>query len=230
MPCVYVNMNRPKGILSRLPQLPAHNWLITDLECYDDCGWDGCEKWGKQTLFLTDEELRHDVESYNMLIVWGVFSAIPSEYTMEDICKYPFPESQIPYYMSSKIVPQHPLAFLELYFDDGDFTFVSSHDAALLKPLFRLRCEVHDEEAENRIMNAHLRRIQDILRKEVPNLSPQIANEVQWNVWRAFFKGKSDSVSDDTLRPCITKAYHKELKIGQQRKYFDTLGDPYLQD
>ena len=23
------------------------NWLITELECYDHCGWDGCEKWAE---------------------------------------------------------------------------------------------------------------------------------------------------------------------------------------
>lgn len=44
MPCVYVETSHCKDILAALPELPSHNWLITGLECYDHCGWDGCEK------------------------------------------------------------------------------------------------------------------------------------------------------------------------------------------
>ena len=44
MPCVYVETSHFKDILAALPELPSHNWLITGLECYDHCGWDGCEK------------------------------------------------------------------------------------------------------------------------------------------------------------------------------------------
>lgn len=178
MPCVYVETSRFKEILAALPKLPSHNWLITGLECYDHCGWDGCEKWAEQRLFLTDEELRHDVNLRNMQIIWGVFSAIPAEFTKEDIFKYPLPESENPRYMSSRIVPQHPLAFLELYADDGCFTLISSHDASLLEPLYRLPYRIRNEEADNKVMNAQLRRIQDALSKEVPAVSPEVANEV----------------------------------------------------
>ena len=47
MPCVYVETSQFKDILAALPELPPHNWLITDLECYDNRGWDGCEKLGR---------------------------------------------------------------------------------------------------------------------------------------------------------------------------------------
>ena len=59
--------------------------------------------------------------------------------------------------MSSRIVPQHPLAFLELYADDGCFTYVSSHDPSLLEPLYQLPCMVRDEEASNKIMNGWMK-------------------------------------------------------------------------
>ena len=69
MPCVYVETSHFKDILAALSELPSHNWLITGLECYDHCGWDGCEKWAEPELFLTDEELRHDVNLRNMQII-----------------------------------------------------------------------------------------------------------------------------------------------------------------
>ncbi len=58
MPCVYGKTSQFKDIPSALPELPTHNWLITDLECYD--------KWAERELFLTDEELRQDVNLRNM--------------------------------------------------------------------------------------------------------------------------------------------------------------------
>ena len=73
MPCVYVETSCFKDILASLPELPPHNWLITDLDCFDYCGWDGCEKWAERELFLTDEELLHDINLRNMQMIWGVF-------------------------------------------------------------------------------------------------------------------------------------------------------------
>ena len=228
MPCVFVDTNRFKDILAALPELPPHNWLITDLDCFDYCGWDGCEKWAERELFLTDEEFLHDINLRNMQMIWGVFSAIPAEYTKEEIYKYPLPESENPRYMANRIVPQHPLAIVELYADDGCFTFVSSHDASLLEPLYQLPCKVYDEEADNRIMNAQLRRIQDTLRKEVPDVSPEIANEVQWKVWHALFKDKADDVDDAKLRTAVMTEYHRQLLPG--RNYRTTYWDPYTQE
>ncbi len=228
MPCVYVETSQFKDILATLPELPPHNWLITDLDCFDYCGWDGCEKWAERKLFLTDEELRRDVDLRNMQMIWGVFSAIPAEYSKDNICKYPLPELEDPRYMSNRIVPQHPLAFLELYADDGCFTYVSSHDAALLEPLYHLPYKVRDKEADNKIMNAKLRRIQDIIRKEVPDVSPEVANEVQWKVWWVLFKDKDDVVDDTTLHTTVMKEYRKQLLPGHN--YRTTYWDPYTQE
>lgn len=66
MPSIYIETCFLKDILAAIPELPPHNWLITDLECYDNSGWDGCEKWAKTELFLTDEELRRDINLRNM--------------------------------------------------------------------------------------------------------------------------------------------------------------------
>ena len=228
MPCVYVETSQFKDILAALPELPPHNWLITDLECYDNQGWDGCEKWAERDWFLTDEELRRDVNLRNMQIIWGVFSAIPAEYSKEDIYKHSLPKSENPRYASNRIVPQHPLAFLELYADDGWFTYVSSHDASLLETLYRLPFKVRNEEASNKVMNAQLRRIQDMLRKEVPDVSPEVANEVQWKVWHALFKGKDSMIDDAKLYSAVMKEYH--IQVLPRHNYRTTYWDPYTQE
>lgn len=228
MPCVCVETSYFKDILASLPELPPHNWLITDLECYDYCGWEGCEKWAQREVFLTDEALRRDINLRNMQMIWGVFSAIPAGYTREDIYKYPRPESETPRYMSNKIVPQHPLAFLELYAEDGGSTFVSARDISLLEPLYQLPCHVRDLEADNRVMNAQLRRIQDALRKEVPNVSPEMANAVQWTVWWALFKDKTADVNDAKLRMAVMTAYRRQKPLG--RSNWVTYWDPYTQE
>ena len=227
MPCVCIETSRLKDILSALPELPPHNWLITALECYDYCGWDGCEKWANSEIFLTDEEFRRDIILRDMQIIWGVFSAIPVEHTKEDIYKYPLPEAETPYYMSNRIVPRHPLAFLELYADDGCFTFVSAHDSVLLESLSRLPYKVRNEEASNKIMNAQLCRIQDILRKEVPDVSQEVANEVQWKVWHALFKNSDRVVDDTTLHTAVMKGYYTQLLPGQ---HYGIYWDPYIQE
>lgn len=227
MPCVHIQTSRLKDILATLPELPPHNWLITDLDCLDYCGWDGCEKWAKRELFLTDEELRRDVNLRDMQMIWGIFSAIPADISKEEIYKYPFPEVESPRYMADKIVPQHPLATLELYAFDGCSIYASACDASLLKPLYQLPYDVRDEEADNQIMNAQLRCIQDVLRKEVPDVSTEIANGVQWKVWWAIFKDKDGSVSDDALYNSVMKEYRKQLLPGHN--YRTTYWDSYTQ-
>ena len=76
-------------------------------------------------------------------------------------------------------------------------------------------------------MKTQLRRIQDTLRKEVPDVSPEIANEVQWKVWWLLFKNKTEAVDDAKLHNAVMAAYHKQLLPGKQ--YRTTYCDPYAQ-
>ena len=98
----------------------------------------------------------------------------------------------------------------------------------MLEPLYQLPYKVRDEEADNKVMNAQLRRIQDMLRKEVPDVSPEVANEVQWKIWWALFKDKDDVVDDATLHTTVMKEYRKQLLPG--RNYRTTYWDPYTQE
>ena len=63
-------------------------WLITGLECYDTCGWEGCEKWGQETLLLSSRDFLQDVEARDMQFVWGIFSAIPSSHSPAEIAAF----------------------------------------------------------------------------------------------------------------------------------------------
>lgn len=115
-----------------------------------------------------------------------------------------------------------------MYADDGWFTFVSAHNASLLEPLYRLPYKVRNEEDSNKVMNAQLRRIQDTPCKEVPDVSPKVANEVQWTVWHALFKDNDSIVDDAKLYSAVMKEYHMQLLPG--RNYRTTYWDPYKQE
>lgn len=227
MPCVWLDTCYLKEVLAAL-RLPRCSWLITDLECLDYCGWEGCEKWAEQELLLTDEALRRDVELRDMQIIWGVFSAIPASYSREELLRHPRPESESPRYMGSHIVPQHPLAVLELYADDGSSLLVSARDAALLEPLERLSCKSRDEEASNRVMNAQLRRIQDALRRDVPDVTAEEANEVQWRVWHRLFRERDDAVEEACLCAAVREVYAAQRLDG--KRHYGAYWDPYGQE
>lgn len=139
MPAITMKTSRLKEILQALPELPSHNWLITELDCLDYCCWEGCEKWAKTELFLSDAELRRDVNLRNMQIIWGVFSAVPAQYTKAELDAFDAPSMDDPRYLGEQIVPQHPLAMLEIAVFDGWYLVVSARDEALLQRLSKLQ-------------------------------------------------------------------------------------------
>ena len=62
MPALFIDScSQLKSILEKSESLPPHYWLVSYLECYDTSGWDGCDKWGKSSFILTDEELKKDI-------------------------------------------------------------------------------------------------------------------------------------------------------------------------
>lgn len=230
MPALFIDScSHIKSILQKTDTLIPHNWLISYLECYDTVGWDGCEKWENRTLILTDEELKNDVYLRDMQFIWGAFSAIPKEYSRKDIEKYAYPELEKPDYMANHIVPQHPLAFLEISVWDGSYTYVCAHDKSLLQAFYSLPYDVIDAENDNKAMNKELCRIQDTLRNMVPNVSDAVANDVQWECWLALFRDKKRraEVSDKKIEK-VVKAVYK--KVSAQGYWFrHTYWNPYDQ-
>lgn len=227
MPAVFIdNCSQIKEILRCLSSLPPHNWLISELNCYDYCGWDGGEKWAEETLFLPDALLRRDIEHRDPQIIWGAFSALPINVTEEDAyaCALPWLDGNSSY-MRNHIQPQHPLAFLEIAVFDGSYVTVSACDAALLDPLYTLPLSVRDEEEDNQRLNANLRRIQNALKAIAHGATKEQVNEVQWLCWRKLFCGTETQVDDTALLASVKETFDQISKAGYRCKY--SLWDPF---
>ena len=129
-------------------------WLVTELECYQTWGWEGCEKWAREPLLLTNRELLGDLEARDLQFVWGIFSAIPARYSQREILSCPLPAFQDEAgnwaHGKGELLPQHPLAFLELLSEDSTSITAVAREAAILKPLETLPCWTEDAEAQNR--------------------------------------------------------------------------------
>ena len=129
-------------------------WLVTGLECYQAYGWPGCEKWNQETPLISNEDLIRDIEAQDLQFVWGIFSAIPSRYTREEIFSHPLPdfleENGRSRCLRERLLPQHPLAFLEIFSEDSSTVTVIAPRAEILRPLWGLDCWTEDAEAHNR--------------------------------------------------------------------------------
>lgn len=129
-------------------------WLITGLECYQASGWPGCEKWQQETTLIPNEDLLRDIEARDMQFVWGIFSAIPVRYPREEILSHPMPDfwdtdgrSRC---LREHLLPQHPLAFLEIFSEDSSTVTVIAPQPEILRPLYGLDCWTEDAEEQNR--------------------------------------------------------------------------------
>ena len=221
MPALLIDScSQLKDILKETDTLIPHNWLISNLECYDTTGWEGCEKWARRTLILTDEELKHDVYLRDMQFIWGVFSAIPKEYERRDMEKYAYPALENISYMANRITPQHPMAFLEISVWDGSHTYICAHDKGVLQAFCKLPYDVIDLENDNRIMNRELCRIQDTLHHLIPSVSDAVANDVRWECWHALFRDKKGTeISSEKMEEVIKAVYQKASAEGYRFKY-----------
>ena len=131
--------------------------------------------------------------------------------------------------MANHIVPQHPLAFLEISVWDGSYTYICAHYKSLLQAFYSLPYDVIDAENDNKAMNKELCRIQDTLRNMVPNVSDAVANDVQWECWNALFRDKKRraEVSDKKIEKVIKAVYKKVSAQGYWFRH--TYWNPYDQ-
>lgn len=225
MPAVcikYKGVNgRIKEILNAIPELPEHNWLITDLECYDYCGWNGSEKWAESRLFISDEELRHDVNLRDMQFVWGAFSALPKSIAKDEALTYPdigLDGNYGGFMLNNILLPKQPNSILEIWSEDSTSVTVVAHSSDYLKPLYNLDCEVYDEELFNQKMNFELCRIRNVLKTINPNISENKVNAIQWHCWRNLFLN-SDKYQDDEA---VAEQVKKSMKYIEEKGFYNT--------
>lgn len=170
----------------------ACNWLVTELECYDDCGWDGCEKWASATLFLSNRALLRDVEFRDMQFVWGILSAIPAGISRRQVLEGPLPSFQDETGAwrprPDSLQPQHPLAFLEIQSEDSSSVTVIARDEALLRPLWRLPEWMEDAEAYNR-RGRQMEEVKDRLVRELGYgaMSPSLQRNLSFHLWQTLY-------------------------------------------
>lgn len=190
------------------------NWLITDLDCHDYCGWEGSEKWCEETLFLTNEQFFHDVNLRNSQFVWGIFSAIPTCYTKEQAMSCCIPEydvNDVLWYTRDVVHAQHPYAILEISSVDSSYVTVISEDNSFLLPLFSLPEKVIDLEQDNRITNAATKRIRKIMNNLKLSDTDKKKHEgnLIFSLFHGLFETKGTNVDDETLKQEIIRIIKK---------------------
>ena len=210
------------------PELDCQ-WLITGLECYDTCGWPGCGKWGQDTLLLSNRDFLRDVEARDMQFVWGIFSAIPAGCTREEIFAHPLPaftldEGGESCYLADSLLPQHPLAFLEIVCEDSTSVTAISREADRLRPLYRLPERTEDAEANNRRWHELVRVGTEQLAslgaerwtlRRCPGVPQAIRNDRLAAVWRALYWRRPD-------RPIRAEEVRQELERMLRREKEDS--------
>ena len=108
-----------------------YNWLITDIEAYpqDEGRLDELIS-NNEYLFLSNDELLDILEEEDFQWIWGVFSAIPKNYTKEEVLKYelPFGDGNYDIYKEDIFVIQHPLADIEIVAFDSSLVQIVAKD------------------------------------------------------------------------------------------------------
>lgn len=182
------------------------NWLITELSCYDYCGWEGCEKWAEETLFLSNWEFLHDVELRDMQFVWGILSAVPATCTKEQVLSFPLPafsedENGESCYLADTLCPRHPLAFLEIMCEDSTSVTVIAKDMKPLRTLFQLPEWTEDVEKNNRRWHEVAEKGQALLEahglsrweyRTCPVIPQKVRNDRIAEIWRNLYHHRPD--------------------------------------
>ena len=163
-----------------------------------------------------------------MQFVWGIFSAIPAGCTREEIFAHPLPaftldEGGESCYLADSLLPQHPLAFLEIVCEDSTSVTAISQEADRLYPLYRLPEWTEDAEANNRRWHelvrvgteqrASLGAERWTLRR-CPGVPQAIRNDRLAAVWRALYWRRPD-------RPIRAEEVRQELERMLRRERED---------
>ena len=113
-----------------------YNWLITDIEAYPQKGLGEIDDElysylnEKDYVFISNSDLLDILEKNDFQWIWGVFSAIPVNYSKEEVLNYdlPFAEDNSDIYLDNNFVIQHPLAEIEIVAFDSSGMHIVSKD------------------------------------------------------------------------------------------------------
>ena len=113
-----------------------YNWLITDIEAYPQKGLGDIDDElysylnENDYVFISNSDLLDILEKNDFQWIWGVFSAIPVNYSKEEVLKYdlPFAEDNSDIYLDNNFVIQHPLAEIEIVAFDSSGMHIVSKD------------------------------------------------------------------------------------------------------
>lgn len=171
------------------------NWLLTGLECYDHCGWPGCEKWAERTLFLSNRELLHDIDLRDMQFVWGILWAVPSHFSQAEVLAV-MPEIDAyweSFFEAEILLPAHPLAFLEIACEDSTTVTVVAPEPETLTPLYTLPEWTEDAEQQNRRFNAMCSQVNRLAEeRENGQIDMQARRNVYYHLWRSLYHHQPD--------------------------------------
>lgn len=115
-----------------------YNWLITDIEALPQKGNGKFEIdeeiynriCDKEYVLISNDELLDILERNDFPWIWGVFSAIPKQYSEEDILEYdlPYADGNRDIYKDDSFVIQHPLADIEIVAFDSSLVHIVAKD------------------------------------------------------------------------------------------------------
>ena len=222
MPGILIGRGGYLREILRLLGAPAWDcqWLVTGLECYDTCGWEGCEKWGQETLLLSNGDFLRDVEERDMQFVWGILSAIPAKYTREEIFAHPLPDftddNGRSLYLREHLLPQHPLAFLEIISEDSTSITVVAPEPAPLQPLYSLDCWTEDaEECNRRFLKMEAAVEKFVTARGYGKMNDHTRRNLLYIVWHSLYHHRPE-------KPIRAEEVRQELERMLRREREDT--------
>lgn len=113
-----------------------YNWLISDIVSYpQDNGELDKLILENQYLFIDNSKLIEILEKRDFQWIWAVFSAIPKQYSIDEVLKYsiPFAENNTLIYQDNNQMIQHPLADIEIVAEDSSSVFIVSKDEDIIE-------------------------------------------------------------------------------------------------
>ena len=113
-----------------------YNWLITDIEAYPQkSNYEIDENLykllkDKNYVFISIIDLLDILEKNDFQWIWGVFSAIPVKYSLDEVLKYalPYAEDNNEIYLDDNFIIQHPLSDIEIVAFDSSGMHIVSRD------------------------------------------------------------------------------------------------------